>query len=156
MGIDSQSSLTAGSRENTSVSRFLLIAAFALWALTGPAWLGSVGVAQAGFRPTGIETEGSLFTAGSATLSSDSPGEQDPSPGPMPERRRAPQLFDLPAPQGTSSAGPVSSPVPSGMVGILSQVSVPPPAVVARLWAARVDCWLSVCPNGILDPPRLA
>src|SRR6478609_5159871 len=130
MGTDSQSSLMAGSRENPTVSRFLLIAAFALWALTGPAWLGSVGVAQAGFRPTGINSQDAFSAGTSASTDSNGPSSQDPSPDPVPPRRSVPQLGDQPAQHGTSSTGSAGTPAGSGMTGVLCSISTPPPPVV--------------------------
>src|SRR4051794_36999158 len=99
--------VVAGVRENHSVSRFLLSAAFALWALTGPAWLGSVGVAQAGFRPTGIGGQDVFPTGATAPNGASS---QDPSPHSVPPHRSVPQLGDLPAQHGSTSTGSTSAP----------------------------------------------
>src|SRR5262245_31637906 len=138
------------------VASFLRYAVIALVATAGPTWLGQVGVAAAGFRPTGIEQDYALAGAGNVTELG-SPAPQDPSPGPEPTRKPVPEIQLLP-PQhgGMSSTGSAPGSANSGIVGVVTSISWPPAPFITRLKLARERVTVISPPRSVFEPPRIA
>jgi hypothetical protein len=106
-------------------------------------------VAQAGFRPTGLDqsevTGGDDEGTGSAT---------DPAT-PPPDCPAPPTANDDQVPGGMGSSGSSPGPVSGGHVpGVIATGPVPIPTFVIRLWLARERVTVAAHLTSIFEPPR--
>ena len=143
------------------MSRFLLYSAVALFALTGPTWLGQVAVAEAGYRPSGID-----FQPLESALTEDVSGSAGavaviPPVNPLPDQNpdpKPPQWFgDQPtrggagAPSGASAGG-------SGgpAVAVLATAAEVDAQTVTRLRVVRDWFPPNLRLSSVFEPPRAA
>lgn len=138
------------------VAHPILYPALALCALVGPTWLGQTGVAEAAYRPIGIDRhdQSALLLESGASSSGRAESQPPSEPAPQPGRARVHQ-FDTPAHDGTCSTSPGPSPVgPGSGAAVLPEVPPPPPTLTARLVAGRAPVTPPPNLGAVFEPPR--
>ena len=130
--------------------RFALYSTCALFALAGPSWLGQVGVAEAAFRPMGIDCH--EMTTG---LAVDGDSESLPEPTtPPPVERLLAKALHIPGSGGAGSTGSVANAAAGHGPGIVPEVLLPDPAPGARLWLAHERPAVAAHLSSVFEPPR--